>query len=495
MDLKTTVNTVLSLFIASFLGVFAYQAMGGFILDGSDLTISVFPFAVRCIIIGLFAGLTRRKDSNPYLAAALALFITVIGALITYYMSPIGHNVYNYQLGLHLAFEPLIAISIALGCWYLSRFITYKALVITLAALSVIAVSVSYIPVAKFYTVPNSVAYLLSHTRTRLSDLGYDGFDYAETINRMNLKGDSYYKAYKDSWAGDERVQPFDSIMFFRPSGMPTILALLPGKTLFSVFLWWGVLLGLSTLATYSIILKYADSSYAFISSVLVGITFVTIFAALPNAFNWLFGEGLAAMVLIWAIAFTVYKKWWPAAICFVLACATREFSIMLLPVPFIALLLEEKGTRKKGLIALITMLFGVFGFYLFHYYAAPVADAQTGTKFNHISTWFRGSFDYYKNYLTYNVKNTWALTNFMTLLPPAGIASVFAIKSRKEMIPLIYIPITLGLFYFFMGQNKYQDYWGGFGIPLLMVCLALCSAFDYVKDEDPNGSSSKHNA
>lgn len=388
--------------------------------------------------------------------------------------------------------ELLITISLALGCWYISRFVNNRSLTIALAVISVITVSISYIPVAKFYATPNSVAYLLSHTRTRLSDLGYDGFDYAETINRMNYRGDSYYKAYKDSWAGDERVQEFDSIMFFRPSGMPTILALLPGKTLYSVFLWWGVLLGFTTLAAFSIILKYADSSYALISSVLVGMTFMAISGFNPIKFNWIFAESLAAMVLIWAIAFTVYKKWWPAALCFVLACATREFSIMFLPLPFIALFFEEKGTRKNGLIALITMLVGVFGFYLFHYYAAPVASAQTNTKFNHISTWFRGSFTYYKNYLTYRVKDTWALASFMTLLPLAGIVSVFALKARKEILFFLYIPVTLGLFYLFMGQNIYQDYWGGFGIPLLIICLTLCSAAAYIKDEDPRGSSSK---
>lgn len=490
MNLKATIKNVCSILAALLLGIVTYQAMGGITLDGSTMAYNIFPTIVRCGAIGLFIGLARKKDAQPFIALVSCAFIVSVGVMITYWFSPIGQLIFNYQFGFHVIIEPLLALCFSLAGWYFSRYFNEKILTISLAVISIIVIAIGFIGCAQFYAKPYSIAYELSHTRVRLSDLKYDGFDYAETINRMNFNHQGYYQAYKDAWAGDSRVQPFTSIMFFRPSGMPTLLALLPGKTLFSVFLWWGVLLGLSAFAVYMIILRYSDSSFAFISSILIGFTFLAIGGSNLLMFNWLFAEVPAAMVLLCAFALSIYKKWWPAALCFILACATREFSVMFLPFPFAILLFEDKGERKKGVLALLIMLVGVCCFYLLHYFSAPVADAHTGTKMNYINTWFHGSASYYTNYLKYRVKDSWALANFMMFLPFAGIFSALAIKAKGEKIALLYIPVTLGLFYFFMGQNKYQDYWGGFGIPLLMTCLALCSVFAYTKSEDPKGSS-----
>lgn len=491
MKLSLTLKNISFLFVACLLGVITYQAMGGITLDSTNTVYNIFPTLVRCGVIGLFIGFSRKDDEVPFLGILIALLVVCVGALLTYKFSPIGTVVFNYNLGIHVAIEPLLAACFSLLGWYLAHHVRNKTLHIILPIIALAAIAIGFIGSASFYAKPYTVGYKITHTRTRLSDLKYDGFDYAETINRMNFNHQGYYQAYKDAWSGDSRVQPFTSIMFFRPSGMPTLLALLPGKTLFSVFLWWGILLGLCSFASYMITLKYCDESYAFISSILVGFTLLALGASNLIAFNWLFAEIPAAMVLLCAFAFSLYKKWWPAALCFILACATREFSIMFLPFPFLILIFQNRDEKKKGIVPLLIMIAGVLGFYIMHYFLAPVADAHTGTKMNFINTWFHGSFAYYSNYLTYRINDSWALSNFMILLPFASLLAALCVKPLGDKIALAYIPATLGLFYLFMGQNEYQGYWGGFGLPLLIACLALFSAFACTKNESPEGPSS----
>ena len=493
MNQKFTAKDVLSLLPIALLGIFTFQAMGAILLDQTSVTYNVFPTIIRCAVIGLFIGIARKEDKQPYTSLIASLIIVSLATLITRQFSPVGEMIFGYKFGLHLVIEPLIAIAFSALGWYGAKQISNKILTISLAALAFIVIGAMFLTSANFYTKSNTDAYVVSHNPIQLSSLKYDGFDYAETLNRMNFNHQGYYQAYKDAWAGDSRVKAFSSIMFFRPSGMPTLLALLPGKTLYSVFLWWGLLLCLASLATYALVLKYSDASFAFISSILVGFTFFAIGCSELILFNWTFAEIPAAMVLLCAFALSVYKKWWPAALCFLLACATREFSLMFLPFPFIILFFQEKSSRKKGLIALTAMLAGVAAFYVFHYISAPVADANTGTKMNFISTWFHGSASYYSNYLTYGVKATWALSGLMILLPLLGILFSLCVKPLGEKIALAYIPFTLGLFYFFMGQNQWQNYWGGFGIPLLVAIFSLCSALAYVKSEGPEGPSLVH--
>lgn len=163
---------------------------------------------------------------------------------------------------------------------------------------------------------------------------------------------------------------------------------------------------------------------------------------------------------------------------------ATREFTLMLLPIPFIyALLATEKGERKKALWPLVSMAGGVIAFYIFHYFTAPVADAGTGTKFNFLSTWFSGSLDAYKDYLTYRLKEVWISQKILYLLPFFSLLGAWAIKGREKFIWL-YLAITLSLFYALMGQNAFQGYWGAFGVPLLIACALMTASF-FGKDDE----------
>lgn len=480
-------HQVLPLIGALLAGFVVYQSQTFIVLSDAAQMLHLSGSITRVLLTALVVALCLGRRTPIWVSAiacgaAVLLGSTAILVGVEYPEIIFGENL----LELKILVESIAGATLAALFAYVTsliknqRVFTYGSLVVVLL---IFALHFGLI-INKAYTGDPFAREVLTGTQ-ELSINGYDGFDYAETIRRMN-KGESYYEAYTNAWASDPRMeQPFNSVFFFRPAGMPTLLASLPGTSLLSVLMWWVVLVEIAGFAAFMFLRKFTLDGFALAGTILILTYYLVVGCTVLSRFDWLMAEVLVSLTLICALAALVYKRWWLSCILLLLATMTREFAVVFIPIWFLVWFFEPRDKKIKLLIPLGAMLAGVIGFYSYHIYTAPVADAGTGTKLNFIETWFKGNFAWYQNYLKYKIDYSWPLAKAALLLPISALIGSLSLQKNQWRISFAVLSAGLGAFFLLLGQNEWQNYWGPFGVPILILLSVLVLNWIDKKDRD----------
>lgn len=410
---------------------------------------------VRAGVAGAVAGLTCREVPPPWMAAGVAGMVTMVGWVFVALSS--GTAPASGLLG------TLLAAAIAFGLSWLAgradaRLPQAGALVVVIwAALALSGVA------------PGGLQLLGAEARQAGLSMqpvpetyDFDGQIYLRTRDLMK-QGSGYYEAFRQAVIGHANMDgsSLTSPFSFRQPLLFYMWRVLPGATPYHLWQWFLVFSLVALVLSYLVAVVFVEPGPALLAPIAL-LSFFTFFWW--DGFWFTMTEPWAAFVGLAALATLLRRQWVASLLLLIVATATREFMVLLVPVWLAAWWFS--GTREQRL----SMWWFAFGSVLgpiavvaAHVLLAPVYGGGSAS----LSAWSQGGLGQLLSALRFGWNFMPGFAWLAVALPLLTLAGAVMLKPRWMQVSMILLVCLPLLFLLVVSSGQWGLYWGAFFTPL----------------------------
>jgi len=418
------------------------------------------PLAFRGVAAGLVVGLLGRNVIVPRLRALLAFVAVLLGGVVLVAIAPGAVGIGGLLGAILLAPGLAVAVPMAspLGSWVPE-------------AVALTAIMLMSLWLAGFLPGPlqGKPAQQQRHTldvATNATSYSFDGVDFARTYALMK-GGMGYYQAFDKAVTADSRHGPgyIRNPFNYREPLLFEIWRILPGSNANDLLRWfmlWG--LGLM-LASYALARNLAEPGVALLAPIGIA-TYLTTFWWGGSWF--LVTELWASLFVVAAVWALVTRRWAASLVLLLLAAATREFTIVLVPAWLVTWwfgALEQDRRQTWWFPATATLLPAIP--IVIHVFAAPRLGPGT---LGGVTQWFHGGFDILFQVLLFGWGSMTGTSIAGLMFVAAALTAIGLAQptwKRAALTAAVAAPI---LYLLFFSAGYWHYYWGAAFTPLFVA-------------------------
>jgi hypothetical protein len=417
--------------------------------------------ALRGLLAGLVAGLASRTwREYPWVLGAGTLG-TLVAALAVAGSGVAGQAPASGDVVM------AVALSLAVAAAFGAASVAFKPSRVAWVALAVTAL----VYLAAVGVLPGPIADGTAASRASFGtepvaeQYGFDGFIFLRTEFLLE-KGVPYYDAFLQAFHDDSRLDsPPPGLFNIRQPWLFWIWRYLPGPAGTKVWGWFIVWALGTASAAYLLARRFLEPAAALLAPIAV-----LGYLIAPTYSTWLtLSEFWGGCMAVWFLAAMVYKRWTLGACLMVLAFATRELMLFLVPVYLVWWVLA--GRPKAGIPGLVISFAGPAVLVGLHAWWSPVHGQSAG-----VSNWLNGGIDKLLGDLKFMGDYVPFSSVLYPLVPVAGLTGALLTRPRWAQALLataVLVPvIALTVF----SSPAWGEYWGAIAMPSLLALMPLAA-------------------
>jgi hypothetical protein len=435
-------------------------AVGGFLLPALAQApeLNSWTLLFRGVLVGSVVGLIDAHEEQRWYSGALAAVASVTSSVAVF----VATN--QPAVLIELLVGAIVAALVAIGMQWLRRRVGALAGQ-TLGLLIVLLVSLWYAGIApgplRADSIDTRVAELSVHPQPE--QYQFDGWLYVRTYDLMN-EGRGYYDAFGTSVIEDSRLDEtaLSSVFNYREPFLFELWKALPGDDAASLWMWF---IGASVLTL--------AAAYVLASCLVApGAALIAPISLIPFYYYFWWTNTWFTMSEVWGGMFGLFavtaliRGWRVTSLVFlVIAVATREFLVLLIPAWVVAWWFWGERRRTWWFLTLVVVLpVTVLGA---HVVSVPPLSGSTPFDF---SSWLNGGVGRLVDALRFG----WAYVAIPdvtpVLLAVAALVAALSAKSAWRRWSLTAVVVLPALFLLIVSRGEWSYYWGAFFTPLAVA-------------------------
>jgi hypothetical protein len=418
------------------------------------------PLAFRGAAAGLVIGLLGVNDFTPRFSALLAFGAALLGGIVLVAIAPSAIGV-GGLLG-----AVVLALGLAVAVPMVARLGPWAPEAVALVAILVMSLWLAGMLPSPLQGQPARQRQQTLDTATKATSYSFDGVDFARTYALMK-GGMGYYQAFNKAVTADLRHGPgyIRNPFNYREPLLFEIWRILPGSNANDLLRWfvlWG--LGLM-LASYALARNLAEPGVALLAPIGIA-TYLTTFWWGGSWF--LVTELWASLFVVAAVWALMTRRWAASLVLLLLATATREFAIVLVPAWLVAWWFGALGEdRRKTWWFPATAALAPTVPIVIHVLAAPRLGPGT---LGGVAQWFHGGFEILFQVLLFGWGSmTGSSIAGLLFFVAALVATALATPAWKRAALTAAVVAPL-LFLLFFSAGVWHYYWGAAFTPLFVA-------------------------